>query len=144
MTDQHLSIYLTIELTSSYSPETLSTMKEPEVKLWLCPMTNLPVFSNANYGGPTAIVSGLPTIGHPTIHIRVPNVTVEKSENDDAMKDMLFTIYKQICQQIHLLDIQHRQSANLQRAVIAKQRMIDILTMVFKQKENEYATEIVH
>lgn len=144
MTAQHLSTYLTMEFIASYSPQALSNIKEPEIKLWLCPMTNLPVFSNANYGGPSSIESGLPTIGHPTIHIRVPNVINEKPEDDETVKHLIFTIYKQIRQQIHLIDIQPGQGANLERAMTAKQKKIDILTMLFREKEKEYATEVVH
>lgn len=144
MTAQHLSTYLTMEFIASYSPQSLSNIKEPEIKLWLCPMTNLPVFSNANYGGPSNSESGLPTIGHPTIHIRVPNVTIEQPDDDEAVKYLIFTIYKQIRQQIHLMDIQPSQDANLERAMSAKQKKIDILTMLFKEKEKEYATEVIH
>lgn len=144
MTEQHLSTYLTMELIASYSPEALLSMKESEIKLWLCPLTHLPVFSNASYGGPSSSESGLPTIGHPTIHIRAPKVTIEKPADDDVVKHLLFTIYKQIRQQIHLLEMPHGQGANLERAISAKQKKIDILNMIFKEKENENATEVVH
>lgn len=144
MTEQQLSTYFTMELIASYSPQALSSMKEPEIKLWLCPETGLPVFGNAAYGGPSSSITDLPIIGHPTIHIRVPNTPIESSEDDASVKHLLYTIYQQICQQIHLLEIQPSLGTNLEKAIVAKQMKIDLLTTLFRDKEQEHATEVVH
>lgn len=144
MTQHQLSTYLTMELIGSYSPQALSNIKEREIKLWLCPVTCLPIFSNSAYGGPSHPESGLPTIGHPTIHIRVPKLSVESVEDDASIKSFLYSIYQQIHQQLHLLVIQDNLVINLERSIAAKQKNIDILTTLFREKECQNATEIVH
>lgn len=144
MTEQHFSTYLTMELIGSYTPKALTNIQEPEIKLWLCPVTMMPVFSAADYGGPTGAQGCLPIIGYPTVHIRVPHVSIESPDDDAVVKELLFMVYTQIRQQIHLLELPKKLGRNLENAMTAKQKQIDILTTLFRQKENVIDSEIVH
>ena len=139
-----MAAYLTYEFLTIHSPQSLSRLRSPEIKLWLCPFTSMPVFSSAPLGGPNEFSTcGLPTIGFPTIHIRVPE-NVADLQDESSRAHILRLVYTQINTQLNSLVMTELTDANLEPNIRSKQKQIDLLGILLNQTEPQNATAIIH
>lgn len=130
-----LAIYLTYEFTSYFSPKMMHKPSSREIKLWLCPYTGMPVFSSADYGGPSSSML-IPTIGHPTIHIRPGSSKLSHSGAtehglpDEIQLEILHGVFSQILKQINVLTPDINTTSKLQNAMQHKKVQIESLSKI--------------
>lgn len=139
-----MAAYLTYEFLTIHTPQSLSRLRTPEIKLWLCPFTSMPVFSSVPFGGPKEFSTcGLPTIGYPTIHIRVPTDLMH-CQDESTRASILRLVYTQINTQLDSLIMTSVTDANLEPNIRSKQKQIDLLGILLNQTEPQNATTIIH
>lgn len=146
MQQKSLASYLTFEFINIYSPRALQTQKSSEIKLWLCPSTSMPIFSHSMYGGPTEhSKNGLPTVGFPTIHIRVPNDRLHSIEDDESKQFLIETVFHQILEQLPSLIFPSDNQQHLKAAMRNNQKQIDLIsTLINTEAQHNHDNRNYH